>query len=309
MRSKAAAKVSVLLLVVAVVCAGLVPAAWAEIRYPVFEQFIDSPKLVINDPNEVYACLNQSQEEIARNIPILMKYAGREMGEKYPGMALVRIDGVPWQESPYADIIWEYLDYWKTGYYATHPELKKILQNPRLNEYAWEVRKLLDQGKTAEEVEAILLGNQADDETSVTPPSPAPTESAIVLYLNRKDYSVSKNGTWQGATMDAAPVVERQRTLIPLRGVMEEFGAKVEWLPEERQIKVRYGDREVVLTLGSTEALVNGQKVSLEMPAKVVNGRTLMPLRFVSEQIGMDVQWDGKTQSITVKQSALTHQS
>jgi hypothetical protein len=71
-------------------------------------------------------------------------------------------------------------------------------------------------------------------------------------------------------------------------------------MPPRPVPKVKYKDKEVVLTLDSDDALVNGQVIKLDVPAMVVKGRTLIPLRFVSEQIGMKVKWDEKNKSITI---------
>ncbi|MBF7084364.1 hypothetical protein IT084_15530 [Desulfallas sp. Bu1-1] len=253
---------------------------------------------------------------VIENFPNPSEYAwnlGAQMGERYPTQEVIEIDGVPWQDSPYAEVIKENLTFYgETGsYFARHPELIEIALDKRFNGKGAEVWSLFSQGKSVDEIKQILSGSsEKQPETGVSKdkpvtkelPPPEPGEISVVLYLNQKDYSVARDGTWRKASLDAAPTVDNKRTMVPLRGVMEQFGASVEWLPESKQIKVRLEDKEVVLTLGSTEALVNGQAAKLDVPAKVINGRTLIPLRFVSEQIGMNVIWEGKTQSITIKQ-------
>jgi len=250
-----------------------------------------------------------------QDFPNPSKYAwnlGAQMGERYPTQEVIEIDGVPWQDSPYAEVIKENLTFYGEigSYFARHPELIEIALDKRFNGKGAEVWNLFSQGKSVEEIKQILLKdseNQPDNAATQDEPAEKelpPTQAgevSVVLYLNQKEYSVARDGNWLQATLDTAPVYDSGRTMVPLRGVMEQFGANVDWLPENKQIKIQYGDKEVVLTLGSTEALVNGETVELDVPAKVVNGRTLIPLRFVSEQIGMDVVWEGKTQSITIK--------
>lgn len=88
------------------------------------------------------------------------------------------------------------------------------------------------------------------------------------------------------------------RTLVPVRPIAEALGAQVNWLEEERQVEITAGEDRVVLTLGSAEALVNGQKMTLPggVPAMAARcgevERTLVPLRFVSEQLHAQVEWD-----------------
>lgn len=253
-------------------------------------------------------------EEHPSNLGEYVWRFGAQMGERYPTLEVIEIDGVPWQDSPYAEVIKENLTYYgETGsYFARHPELMEIALDKRFNGKGAEVWNLFSQGKSVAEIKQILLGSGEKQPKSDEPkdkpatkelPPTEPGEVSVVLYLNQKDYSIAQDGTWRQARLDAAPAYDSGRTLVPLRGVMEQFGASVDWLPESKQIKVRLGDKEVVLTLASTEALVNGKSVQLDVPAKVVNGRTLIPLRFVSEQIGMNVVWEGKTQSITIKQN------
>ncbi|NHM26967.1 copper amine oxidase N-terminal domain-containing protein [Desulfofundulus sp. TPOSR] len=254
---------------------------------------------------------------VIMEFPDIEKYAwrlGAGMGERYPAEEVLEVNGVPWQDSPYAEVIKENLTFYgeSGSYFARHPELMEIVLDKRFNGKGAEVWKLFSQGKSVAEIKQILLGGSEKKQPGTgssnekpSPeelPPPEPGEVSVVLYLNQKDYSVAREGTWHRASLDAAPVYQNGRTLVPLRGVMEQFGADVKWLPESKQIKVQLGDREVVLTLGSTEAQVNGRAAKLDVPAKVVNGRTLIPLRFVSEQIGMDVVWEAKTQSITIKQ-------
>lgn len=91
------------------------------------------------------------------------------------------------------------------------------------------------------------------------------------------------------------------RTLIPVRPIAEALGAKVQWIGENRQVLVSRGRDTIILTLGSPMAVVNGERV--ELPGQVppcvamVDGteRTMVPLRFVSEQLQAQVDWDNDT--------------
>ena len=97
------------------------------------------------------------------------------------------------------------------------------------------------------------------------------------------------------------PVGQNGRTLVPVRLIAERLGASVTWVPETRQVILLREESTIVLTLGSATALVNGQAMELPggVPASVVKweGResTMVPLRFVSEQLGATVDWDNDT--------------
>ena len=96
------------------------------------------------------------------------------------------------------------------------------------------------------------------------------------------------------------------RTMVPVRAIAEALGADVEWLEEARQVLITKGDDRLLLTLGSGMAQVNGEEVPLpnSVPAIMVASdrgvRTMVPLRFVSEQLHAQVDWDNATRTASV---------
>jgi len=102
---------------------------------------------------------------------------------------------------------------------------------------------------------------------------------------------------------DQPPIVTGGRVLIPLRGVFEQLGAFVQWNRANNTILATRLGTEVQLTIGSRIAFVNGSQVALDVPAMVVAGRTLVPLRFVSEAMGAHVQWDPASRTVFVTSS------
>lgn len=100
--------------------------------------------------------------------------------------------------------------------------------------------------------------------------------------------------------LDVPPQSIGGRTLIPIRFVSECFGCKVEWQSSEGKITISRNSFEIVIWKDKKEALVNGQMVKLDIPASIISGRTLVPLRFISESFGAKVNWDPKTKGITI---------
>ncbi|GAX88511.1 C40 family peptidase [Effusibacillus lacus] len=97
---------------------------------------------------------------------------------------------------------------------------------------------------------------------------------------------------------DAQPFIdEHQRTQVPVRFISEKLGYKVDWVEEGEEIKVtlKNNDMEVVLRTGDDRAKVNGKTVRLDTDAVLLQNRTYVPLRFVSETAGMKVNWDSNT--------------
>lgn len=99
---------------------------------------------------------------------------------------------------------------------------------------------------------------------------------------------------------DVAPIIESGRTLLPLRAIFEALGAQVEWSPADETIKATRNSLTIVLKIGSNTAFKNGVAASIDVPPRIVNNRTLVPLRFVSEALGASVQWDGAKRQVSI---------
>lgn len=99
---------------------------------------------------------------------------------------------------------------------------------------------------------------------------------------------------------DTPPVIKEGRTLIPVRAITQGFGAEVEWNQEEKKVTITKGDVEIVLQLDSNIAIVNGEEVELDVPSSAYSNRTYVPLRFIIENLGLEVDYDEDTGLIEV---------
>lgn len=91
--------------------------------------------------------------------------------------------------------------------------------------------------------------------------------------------------------MEVAPVIDNGRTLVPVRGVLEAMGASVTWDPSTKTATALYEGISVSVTIDKFKAYVDGNETILDVPAKIIDGRTMVPLRFVAEAIGYDVDY------------------
>ncbi|KUK40485.1 MAG: Copper amine oxidase domain protein, partial [Clostridia bacterium 62_21] len=104
----------------------------------------------------------------------------------------------------------------------------------------------------------------------------------------------------QPLSFDVPPTIEQGRVLVPMRAIFQALGAELEWDGATQTVTATRGRTTVILTIGSKTVFKNGSPVVLDVPAKIINGRTVVPLRFVSEALGAGVDWDAATQTVTI---------
>lgn len=112
---------------------------------------------------------------------------------------------------------------------------------------------------------------------------------APIVFLDNKELS-----------FDVPPIIENDRTLVPLRAIFEAMGATVGWDNASRTVTAQKGSTTVVLTIGSTSPTINGVVKKLDVPCKIVGERTLAPLRFVGEAFQGTVDWNATTGTINI---------
>ena len=99
---------------------------------------------------------------------------------------------------------------------------------------------------------------------------------------------------------DVAPVIVNERTMLPIRFIAEELGAKVDWEQETQTVKVDFEDNIITVVIGQDKAFVNGEEIQLDATAVVENDRTYLPIRFIMENLGADVEWDKDNQQVII---------
>jgi len=124
--------------------------------------------------------------------------------------------------------------------------------------------------------------------------------SMLIVPAMAQEVSVYLNN--ERMVFDQNPIIENGRTLVPLRSIFEGLGAEVIWDAGKQEITGTTEDKEIILRIGDTSASVNGEEVVLDVPAKIENGRTLVPLRFISESLDAQVKWDADTYRIDIEE-------
>ena len=126
----------------------------------------------------------------------------------------------------------------------------------------------------------------------VEPVAPVEREiyTTVVLHIDDAEIDIIKNGFSESDVLDIPPHSINGTTLIPIRGIIDTFGADIIWHGDTKQVEINKDGVNISLKIDSNIAFVNGIDVPCES-ARVVDGRTLIPLAFVSENLGCDVLW------------------
>ncbi|MDO9099217.1 MAG: copper amine oxidase N-terminal domain-containing protein, partial [Caldisericota bacterium] len=131
----------------------------------------------------------------------------------------------------------------------------------------------------------------------VRPASAETKDFFMVLQVGFKQYAL--NGLPLNA--EVAPEIISGRTFVPVRLIAETYGATVGWNAASRTVTIKLGEVEVILTIGSKKATVGGEAKTLEAAPYIKAGRTMVPVRLISEAFGLSVYYDSQTKSISIK--------
>lgn len=121
-----------------------------------------------------------------------------------------------------------------------------------------------------------------------------------VLYekTGKKGVKLFVNG--EESTSAVAPILTTGTTLVPFRAISESLQAEVVWNQKERSVTVTRDGTTVKLFINKKTAYINGQPVTLQVPAAIVKGNTVVPVRFVSEALKATVKWEAESQTVVI---------
>ncbi|SNT20679.1 fibronectin type 3 domain-containing protein [Anaerovirgula multivorans] len=159
--------------------------------------------------------------------------------------------------------------------------------------YSYRVRAYNDTGNSS-------YSNEINGKTTIE-------ENKIVtrLYIGNTKYYVND----RLKEMDAAPIVMEQRTLLPIKYVAEAIDASVVWDSKEQKVTVALKNNNVELWIGRNVARVNGEEKLIDpnnrnvKPVIIPPGRMMLPLKFIAENLGCEVEWDANLREIKVTYS------
>ncbi len=124
-------------------------------------------------------------------------------------------------------------------------------------------------------------------------------ENEILVFLNGEVLTFE----------DQNPTIVNDRTLVPFRGILEAMGATVDWDGATRTVTAKKDDTLIKLTIDDPVMYKNGEAVVLDVPAQIINDRTMVPARAVSESFNAKVEWDGTWRYVVISTDELLNQA
>ena len=124
----------------------------------------------------------------------------------------------------------------------------------------------------------------------------AKSSNTAVLQIGNKVIYINGNKS----ELDVAPIIQDDRTLLPLRAVVEGLGGSVAWDEETNTAVLAKGEKVIFITIGSKTAFVNTAKHTLDTEPIIIDERTMLPIRFVAENLGFAVTWNESTSEIII---------
>lgn len=106
------------------------------------------------------------------------------------------------------------------------------------------------------------------------------------------------------APADMPPVIIDGRTMLPMRLIAQELGCEVLWSEETKQAFIINDDYTIAFTLGSKKVIKNGEEITLDVPAMIINDRTMLPVRALAKALDLNITWDDPTRTVYIGEGA-----
>ncbi len=144
------------------------------------------------------------------------------------------------------------------------------------------------------------IGCFAAENDAVLIPEMDAAAGEITLQIDNPMMTVSGEKAEIDPGRGTAPVIIGDRTLVPIRAIIEAMGGEVGWDADKQEVTLTYNDDEIRLTIDSTTAYLNDTEGLLDVAPAIINERTMLPVRYIAEGFNFRVKWIEETQTVTV---------
>ncbi len=220
------------------------------------------------------------------------------MHDRYPNYEIISINGKPWQETEYKDVILDTFEKENENRLRRTLEqevIEELANTPELNGF----RREISQNKMTKEQAAKIGKDLQQGIARIINPR-------VKLQVGNRNIEVPNADMTDMVQkqLDVAPMILKgNRTYIPVRGAFEGLGCTVNYDPITNKFEVKTENVTFENVIGTNVAIINGKKVTMENPSVIRGNRSLIPLRFVGEALGYNVTWIQAKQEIIIEKA------
>lgn len=127
-----------------------------------------------------------------------------------------------------------------------------------------------------------------------------PSNNQIILYIGNPNMFVNNVSKEIDPGKGTKPILLNGRTILPIRALVEELGGTINWDGATRKVTLTLGAKTIVLTIDSKTTLVNNIQATTDVAPQIINGRTMVPLRYIIDNFGYEVLWNATNKSVTI---------
>lgn len=153
------------------------------------------------------------------------------------------------------------------------------------------------------ELTSEKLGSFSDSITITTPEITTDVNSKrqfILMEIGKPTMLVGEETMEIDPGRGTVPVVQNGRTLVPIRAIVEAMGGEVDWNGTEQKVSIEANEHTIYMWLGNKQITVDNKQKNIDMAPITINDRTMLPIRFVAENIGYQIEWIASSQQIVI---------
>lgn len=125
-------------------------------------------------------------------------------------------------------------------------------------------------------------------------------QQTLVMTINSPTMTVDGVSAEVDPGRGTTPIISNDRTILPVRAVVETLGGEIAWDDTTRTATITYGENTIDLVIDSNTAYLNGEPQTLDVTPVIIDDRTYLPIRFIAESLDWGVEWNEATQSVTI---------
>ena len=145
----------------------------------------------------------------------------------------------------------------------------------------------------------VLFFDPIGNKTSLTYQVSFSTVTTLIFFVGSKNISV--NGVELKNALPTPPVMKNNRMFVPFRVLGEKLGAEVGWEAATKKVTYKLDGKVIEMWINNKAAMVNGKRVTVDPPPTIISNSTMVPTRFISENLGASTEWRADVKLVVIR--------